>query len=512
MPPIDAAVPWPWAAAVLLFGAVQTLLLLYAAQRLLTLKRWARGRHRPRPLLADAAAWPPVTVQLPIFNERAVVERLIDAAASLDYPAHLLQIQVLDDSTDETAALARERVGYWRARGVAIELHHRGDRAGFKAGALAAGLERARGEIVAVFDADFVPGPDFLRRIVPRFSDPRIGMVQARWGHLNRDRSPLTVAQAVMLDAHFLLEHEARMAAGLFFNFNGTAGAWRRACIEDAGGWAHDTLTEDLDLSYRAQLRGWRFVSAADVEVPAELPAEVLALKSQQRRWAKGSIQTARKVLPGLLRSRLPARVKLEALAHLTANVTYPLLLLSGLLLVAVISVPTSLPPALATVLDVSAIVCGVVPVVAFLHVGQFVAGSRAAGWLPGIVSALVVGAGLTLNNTLAVAGGLRAPSGDWERTPKTGEAAGVAGRRAYAACPDRSAVLELALAVFFVSVACFAWREDRLRSIPFLLLLAAGLAYVGAGSLREAARSRPVPGRGRSPESQARPRTAREV
>ncbi len=479
----------------LLFGAVQILLLLYAAQRLVTLKRWARARHRPATLDRDPSPWPPVTVQLPIFNERAVVERLIDAAATLDYPAHLLQIQVLDDSTDETHMRARNRVEHWRRRGVGIELHHRQDRAGFKAGALAAGLERARGEIIVVLDADFVPASDFLRRIVPRFSEPRIGMVQARWGHLNRERSALTVAQAVMLDAHFFLEHEARMSAGLFFNFNGTAGAWRRACIEDAGGWAHDTLTEDLDLSYRAQLRGWRFVAANDIEVPAELPADVLALKSQQRRWAKGSIQTARKVLPALLRSALPLRVKLEAVVHLTANAAYPLLLSSGVLLAAAITIPSSLPAGLAVVLDVSAILCGVMPVVAFLYAGQLAAGRSAARTPRDILSALVIGAGLTLNNTLAVAGGLRKPLGDWERTPKTGEASGALGRRAYAARPDPCAILEILLAAFLASLASFAWHEGHLRSIPFLLLLATGLAYVGVGSLRGAVGTRPLLG-----------------
>ncbi len=476
----------------LLFAVVQILLLLYSAHRLLTLRRWARARHRPRPPHPEPTRWPPVTVQLPIFNERAVVERLVDAAATLDYPARLLQIQVLDDSTDETLARARDRVEYWRGQGIDIELHHRHDRAGFKAGALGAGLQSARGEIIAVFDADFVPASDFLRRIVPRFSDRRIGMVQARWGHLNRARSALTLAQAVMLDAHFFLEHEARMSTGLFFNFNGTAGAWRRDCIEDAGGWAHDTLTEDLDLSYRAQLKGWHFVSATDIEVPGELPADVLALKLQQRRWAKGSIQTARKVLPALLRSAVPARVKLEAVTHLTANLTYPLLLLSGVLLLAVIAVPPSLPPGLAVVLDVSAILCGVVPVATFLFAGQLAAGRDAASRPRDLLSALVVGAGLTLNNSLAVAGGLRGGLGDWERTPKTGEATGALGRRAYAARPDPGALLELLFAAFFASVASFAWHEGRSRSIPFLLLLATGLAYVGTGSVREALKTRP--------------------
>ncbi len=486
--------PWVWTCAGLLFASVQVLLLLYSAHRLITLRRWSRSRRRLSIPELEPISWPRVTVQLPIFNERLVVERLIDAAAGLDYPSDRLQIQVLDDSTDETLARARSRVAHWRGCGVEIELLHRDERAGYKAGALAAGLATARGEIIAVFDADFVPAPDFLRRIVPRFSEPGIGMVQARWVHLNRSRSALTVAQAVMLDAHFCLDHEARMSHDLFFNFNGTAGAWRRACIEDAGGWAHDTLTEDLDLSYRAQLRGWRFVSATDIEVPAELPADVLALKSQQRRWAKGSIQTARKVLPALLRSALPARVKAEAVIHLTANATYPLLLLSGLLLMAVIMIPSTLPPGLAIALDISAILCGVIPVTAFLFAGQSAAGFRAARTPGDILSALVVGAGLTLNNTLAVAGGLRGPLGGWERTPKTGEMAGALGSRAYTARSDPGAIVEILLALCFAALAAFASHEGRLRSIPFLLLLAIGLGYVGAGSLRQAVRTTAPP------------------
>lgn len=478
--------------AVLVFGAVQVLLLLFSAHRLLTLRRWAGGRRRQVYRIVEPATWPRVTVQLPVFNERAVVERLIDAAARLDYPAELLQIQVLDDSTDETVARAASRVEYWRARGVNVVLLHRDVRAGYKAGALAAGLESASGEIIAVFDADFVPGPDFLKRIVPRFSDPRIGMVQARWGHLNRDTSLLTVAQAVMLDAHFLLEHEARMSAGLFFNFNGTAGAWRRACIEDAGGWAHDTLTEDLDLSYRAQLKGWRFVAATDVVVPAELPADVLALKSQQRRWSKGSIQTARKVLPALMRSALPARVKLEAVIHLTANVTYPLLLLSGLLLPAILAIPNSLPWQVALALDLSAILVGVLPIVIFLDTGQRAAGRCASGRTRDILSALVVGAGLTLTNTLAVFGGMNRTAGDWERTPKTGEGSAGRGQRSYAARHDPGTILELLLALFFASAAAFTLVDGRFRSLPFLLLLAIGLGYVGTHSLRDSVSMKP--------------------
>src|SRR6267142_5029075 len=260
---------------------------------------------------------PRVTIQLPVFNEMYVVERLIDAVARIDYPRDLLEIQVLDDSTDETQGIARSRVAWLKEQGVDITYVHRENRQGFKAGALQEGLARARGELVAVFDADFVPARDFLRRSVHFFTDDRIGMVQVRWEHLNREYSHLTQAQAIFLDGHFVIEHTARNRSGRFFNFNGTAGVWRRATIESAGGWQHDTLTEDLDLSYRAQLAGWRFVFDAEVIAPAELPADIEALKSQQRRWAKGSIQTARKLLPELLAAPLPLRVKLEGLLHL---------------------------------------------------------------------------------------------------------------------------------------------------------------------------------------------------
>jgi cellulose synthase/poly-beta-1,6-N-acetylglucosamine synthase-like glycosyltransferase len=478
------ALPWAWTLAVLVFGLTQALLLAYAAHRLLTLWRW----HRRPPAAAacpPVAELPRVTVQLPLFNECAVVERLLDAVAALDYPRERLEVQVLDDSTDATTARARERVRYWRERGLAIELLHRETRDGFKAGALAAGLARARGELLAVFDADFVPPGDFLRRLVPRFADPRVGMVQARWTHLNRERSALTAAQAVMLDAHFALEHEARMGARLFFNFNGTAGAWRRACIEDAGGWTHDTLTEDLDLSYRAQLRGWRFVVANDLEVPAELPSDVLALRSQQRRWAKGSIQTARKLLPALLRAPLPARVKLEAVLHLTANVAYPLLLLSGLLLPLVVALPSRLSPALAALAESVSIVVGVAPVVAFLAAGQAAVGRPARRRARDVACALLAGAGLTVNNTFAVIEALGSRLGDWERTPKTGEVGGATHGAVYPARADLTPALELVLALVFAALAVTLARLGHPRSAPFLLLLASGLGYLGALSLK---------------------------
>ncbi len=419
---VTARVSSIFPAVVVLFVAAQGLLLLYSAHRYATLWRSARGGRRrdAEPEVIDP--WPRVTVQLPLFNERTVVERLIDAVAAMDYTAASLQIQVLDDSTDDTARRAVDSAARHRTRGVDIEVLHRGDRSGFKAGALAAGLERAKGEFIAVFDADFVPAPDFLKRMIPQFADPGVGMVQARWGHLNRQRSFLTAAQAVMLDAHFLLEHQARMHTGLFFNFNGTAGVWRRSAIESSGGWTHDTLTEDLDLSYRAQRHGWRFVSLPTVVVPAELPADVEALKSQQRRWAKGSIQTARKLLPALLRSDRRLAVKVEAFFHLTSNVTYPLLLLSGLLLLPVMNATAVVAPRLSLVLDVSVLFTGIVPVCAFLAAGQAAAGWRGWAIARDVAAVLVLGAGLSLNNTIAVLQGFGHRLGDWERTPKTGD------------------------------------------------------------------------------------------
>lgn len=469
-----------------MFIIVQALLLMYSAHRYVTLWRWARRRRtgQPSQQVSDADL-PHVTIQLPLYNERLVAERLIDAVAALDYPVSQLQIQVLDDSTDETCAIAAAASERHRARGIDIEVLHRDCRDGYKAGALAAGLIRARGEIIVIFDADFVPDPDFVRRMMPSFSDPRVGMAQARWGHLNRDRSLLTAAQAAMLDAHFLLEHEARMSAGLFFNFNGTAGAWRRECIESAGGWTHDTLTEDLDLSYRAQLEGWRFVSVPFVVAPAELPAGIEALKSQQRRWAKGSIQTARKLLPTLFRSSQPLRIKVEAFFHLTSNFAYPLLLLSGLLLLPVMMSTSSTAPMLSVALDISVILTGVVPVCAFLASGQLAAGARGWSILRDVVAVLVLGPGLSVNNARAVFEGLGARLGDWERTPKTGDGGRAVKLGQYAAGRSGNGWLELALAFYFAWLSGLAWHEGHARSMPFLLLLLIGLGYVGAGSVR---------------------------
>ncbi|MCH8321288.1 MAG: glycosyltransferase, partial [Acidobacteria bacterium] len=264
-----------------------------------------------------------MTVQLPLYNERYVAERAIRALAALEYPKELLEVQVLDDSTDATSDVVARVVRELRNRGVRIHHLRRAVRTGFNAGALAEGLAKASGDLVAIFDADFIPYPDFLRRIVGEFDRADVGMVQARWSHINEDHSLLTKTQALQLDAHFTLEHGVRAAKGLFFNFNGTAGVWRKQAILDSGGWQDDTLTEDLDLSYRAQLAGWRFLFLPHVVCPAELPVDIIAFKNQQHRWTKGALQTAKKILPLLWRSRFPLSVKIEATVHLTSNVGY---------------------------------------------------------------------------------------------------------------------------------------------------------------------------------------------
>ena len=458
-------------AATLLYALAQTGLLVYASHRH-SLVFARRGRVPVRP--AAPAEWPGVLVQLPVYNEPAVIERLIAAAARLDYAADRLTIQVLDDSTDETSCLASEACGLWRERGIRIEHVRRASREGFKAGALAHGLRRSDAPLIAVFDADFVPPSSFLRDLVPYFEEELVGLVQARWGHLDRDRSLLTRAQAAMLDAHFLLEHTVRQARGQFFNFNGTAGIWRRRCVEDAGGWSHDTLTEDLDLSYRAQLAGWRFVFDPDVVVPAELPADMRAFQTQQRRWATGAIQTARKVLPELLTRPLPGSLKLEAVLHLTANAAYPLLLALSLLLLPVLTGPRTLPPEVTLALQILVLTFGALPVALFL-----IAGQRAAGrpWHLAVMDgalALALGVGMTLNNTRAVITGLRTRGGIFERTPKRGD-----GRIRPVPAASGPAGLESVLALLFAAMLAWAGASGHASAVPFLTLLAASHAWV---------------------------------
>ena len=295
-------------AVMLPYFFVMTILAMYGIHRYVLVYNYFKHRKNVPGPPPEVTEWPKVTVQLPIYNERYVIERLVEAVAQFDYPRELLDIQVLDDSTDETQAVARDCVERYRDLGVPVVYIHRDNREGFKAGALQEGLKTATGEFVAIFDADFIPPADFLRRTVPYFTEPKLAMVQTRWSYVNRSYSVLTEVEAILLDGHFAIEHSSRYRSGVFFNFNGTAGIWRRVAIEDAGGWQHDTLTEDTDLSYRAQIRGWKFIYLPEIDCPSELPVEMNAFKSQQARWAKGLMQTAKKILPQMLRSDAPRR------------------------------------------------------------------------------------------------------------------------------------------------------------------------------------------------------------
>jgi cellulose synthase/poly-beta-1,6-N-acetylglucosamine synthase-like glycosyltransferase len=430
---------------------------------------------------------PRVTVQLPIFNEQFVVDRLVDAVCRLDYPRDKLDIQVLDDSTDETVEVAHAVVQRYAALGHDITYHHRGNREGFKAGALREGMKSAKGEFIAIFDADFVPPEDFLLKSVHYFSGPGVGMVQTRWAHINRNYSLLTEVEAILLDGHFILEHGARSRSGVFFNFNGTAGMWRRRAIEEAGGWQHDTLTEDTDLSYRAQLRGWRFVYLQDLACPAELPIEMTAFKTQQARWAKGLIQTAKKVLPRVLRSNVPWRVKLEAWYHLTANISYPLMIvLSTLLLPAMIirfyqgwfqMLYIDLPLFLASTFSISS----------FYLVSQKElfpkTWPRTFLFLPFLMA---LGIGLTVTNSRAVLEALFGKQSPFARTPKyrvEGKAA-KAGASRYRRRLGWVPWVELLIGAYFLAAVAYAMSNENYITVPFLVLFVLGFWYTGLMSL----------------------------
>ncbi len=473
--------PLPLARALLaLYYLVLGTLAVYGVHRLALLALYYRADRR-RPAPPEPAEWPLVTVQLPLYNELYVAGRLIDAVCDLDYPRARLEIQVLDDSTDETSEVVAERVERHRRRGFRIHHLHRRDRRGYKAGALAAGMERASGELLAVFDADFVPQPGFLKQTVPHFQDPAIGMVQARWGHINRDYSLLTRIQAILLDGHFVIEHAARNLAGRFFNFNGTAGIWRRQAIVDAGGWQHDTLTEDLDLSYRAQLAGWRFRFLPEVEVPAELPVEINAFKSQQYRWAKGSLQTARKLLGRILRAPLPARVKLEAFVHLTNNLSYLLMVALSLLIFPAMLLRRGSDLPLVLMVDLPLFAGATLSVLAFYVASQVEAGRRWHGELKYLPALMGLGIGLAINNSRAVVAGLMRRGGVFERTPKyriEGAAGGWRGKR-YRVPRNLWTVVEGVLAVYFLGCLAVGWRLGMWLSLPFLYLFVHGYCYM---------------------------------
>jgi len=462
---------------------------IYGLHRYITIYRYWRYRKN---LLTEPPGrfqeLPRVTIQLPIYNERFVVGRLIEAVSRIRYPRDRLQIQVLDDSTDDTCVIARRLVAEYQARGVPIEYRHRTNRRGFKAGALDEGLRHATGELIAIFDADFVPDPDFLEKTVHYFTDPKVGLVQTRWAFLNRSYNLLTEVQAILLDGHFLLEHVARSGSGLFFNFNGTAGILRREMIEDAGGWEHDTLTEDCDLSYRAQLRGWKFVYLPHVESPSELPVETYAFQVQQSRWAKGLTQVALKLLPSILRARIPLRNKVEAIFHLTPNISYPLMIVVCLLVYPAMVVRFYMGWQQMLLLDLPVMAAAFFSIIAFYVFAEREHNPR--GWKRSIVlmpMVIAAGIGLTLINTKAV---IEAVTGFQTAFARTAKYA-VAGNqklqpvvRVYRRRSGWLPFVEIACGVGFLAIVYLAIDSYNFLAVPFLMLFVAGFLWAGVSTL----------------------------
>lgn len=475
---------------ILVYIVAALLLAVYASNAwVLTILYLKHRRELPPPIpsLKETGGLPPVTVQLPLFNEALVVERLIDEVVRLDYPAHLLQIQVLDDSTDETTEIALARVERYRAQGLNIELLHRRDRTGFKAGALKKGLEKATGEFIAIFDADFVPRPDFLKQTIPHFATrPRLGFIQTRWGHLNRNYSRLTAAQAIALDGHFVVEQTARNRSGLLMNFNGTAGIWRLACIEAAGGWQGDTISEDFDLSYRAQLAGWQCLFLPDVVAPAEIPPQLAAFKSQQFRWAKGSIQCLKKLGRQVLSSRLAWPVKLEALIHLSNYLVHPLMVIlaisTPILLMRGGTAHIHFPLIYLTLVSLGPPFLYAVAL-ANLYPATWRRRYRAMGLL------VLIGSGIALSNTRAVAEALVGLKNTFRRTPKF-KVTSTADRwqhSVYRLPLDGLILGELALSLYSLLGAWIAATNGNQFAVPFILLYAFGFGYVSLQGLWDA-------------------------
>jgi cellulose synthase/poly-beta-1,6-N-acetylglucosamine synthase-like glycosyltransferase len=470
--------------------AVLLTLAFYGFHRSMLMYLYYRTRGAdPSPLTRFIKA-PVVTVQLPLFNEMYVAARLLDSIARIDYPRELLEIQVLDDSTDETQSICKAKVEELRATGLDITYIHRVDRTGFKAGALEHGLHTARGEFVMVFDADFLPPPDIIERTIHFFTNDKVGMVQVRWEHVNRDYSRLTELQAMMLDGHFVIEHTARHRSGRFFNFNGTAGIWRRSTIADAGGWSHDTLTEDMDLSYRAQLRGWEFIYLKDVVSPAELPVEMNAFKSQQFRWAKGSIQVAKKLLPRIWASKdVPFSVKMEAFFHLTNNFAYPLLLLLSILLLPNLLVRTHHGWREVLLIDLPLFFGTTLSIASFYITSQREIQRNWRPTLRRLPLMMSLGIGLCINQTRAVIEALLGrDSGEFVRTPKHGVVRRFEGWTAkkYRATKTLIPFVEVLFAVYFAAASVIAVNAGHYVSLPFMLLFTMGFGYVGVLSLHQ--------------------------
>ncbi|NOT62834.1 MAG: glycosyltransferase [Acidobacteria bacterium] len=476
---------------ILLYFIILTLLAilgLYRVRMVYQFWRYRNVKPSPQRIFAENEL-PRLTVQLPLFNEMYVIERLLQSACELDYPRHLLDIQVLDDSTDESVKIAEAEVEKYQALGYDIHYIHRTDRTGFKAGALENGLKTAKGELVAVFDADFTPRPDCLRKMVDYFSDEQVGLVQMRWGHINADFSLLTRIQELMLDGHFVVEQTSRNRSGGFFNFNGTAGMWRRAAIDHSGGWQHDTLTEDTDLSFRAQLMGWRFVYLVDEDCPSELPVEMNAFKTQQRRWAKGLVQVGLKLMPRLWKNpTLKWQQKLELFFRLFGNCAAPLMIALSILHIPVLIARFNQGIFQMILLDLPLMFLATFSVVTFYGTTILYLHPKEKWRYFLIPMAMAMGIGLVFSNTRAVLEALLGVQSSFVRTPKykvekSGDNwANVAAK--YRRKKGWLPVLEAAFALYFVVAVWYAWRSNIYATIPFLMLFLLGYGYMAGMSL----------------------------
>jgi cellulose synthase/poly-beta-1,6-N-acetylglucosamine synthase-like glycosyltransferase len=462
----------------------------YLVAKCTQLRDRLRAMRSPPP--ASLAVAPLVTIQLPLYNEANVAKRLLEHVAAIEYPRDRLEVQVLDDSTDETSELLAPVVARLRAGGLDIVHLRRKDRVGYKAGALDAGLKVAKGELIAMFDADFLPAPDFLKQVVPHFADPGVGMVQGRWTYLNRDESFYTRVGALMLDGHHVVENRVRAAAGWLFNFAGTGGIWRRQAIEDGGGWQHDTLTEDLDLSYRAQLAGWKFIYRADVAIPSELPDDVLAFRAQQFRWAKGTVQTRRKLLAALLRAPLSFGAKAEAFFHLTPHVAYPLTMLLSMLLLPVVLVTAHFSFWTLLLLDLPLFLGTTGSLAMFYALSQSHQGRRAWDGIKDVPALLVSGVGLAPLLTKALLDGQRNMAGEFVRTPKKGSTGSTASNGAGKTGPKRYVVgsapfpwVELSMGAVSSASVVGCLLCGHYFALPFALMFAVGYLRMGVSLLR---------------------------
>lgn len=469
------------------YGFALFILIMFGIHKYVLL--YARHKYRNDPIepLNDLPVWPQVTVQLPIYNEKYVIKRLLRAVARLDYPVEKLHIQVLDDSSDDTVERTRRLVARLQQRGVNIKHIRRPERVGFKAGALEYGMNRTDSNYIAIFDADFVPDSDFLKRTIPHLETrPEIGMLQARWGHINRNYSLLTRLQAIFLDAHFLIEHYARNRSGKFFNFNGTAGIWRKQAIVDAGGWQHDTLTEDLDLSYRAQLKGWKFLYLPDVVVPAELPVEMNAYKSQQHRWAKGSVQTGLKLIPTIWKADLPWLVKMEAIIHLGSNFSYLLMTVPALLLIPVLNLQVQFDVRMAIIPYLLTFFAATFSVVVYYGYSIKKSTGRFFPYVMYIPALMGMGIGLSINNGKAVLEALFGQQSDFKRTPKFNikKQGDTWKQKKYSVAKNKSHYVEILFAIYFTFGLAYFYLEELYLSIPFFLLFLFGFLFIAISSL----------------------------